>query len=183
MGVCNACRRFYILAPRIGFTKCNVVIYGIIKQNRFLVNNAIRLRNESAVISFISFPSTVTLPSLGSINRGTRSIMVDLPPPDGPTSATVLPLGTVKFMFDNTVLSWYANDTFSKQSASLNSVTVIAFGASVTKGFSSTRLNTRSPAAMPWCILLKESDIAFAGRITCENKAIKVKNSGGDNGD
>ena len=41
-----------------------------------------------------------------------------------------------------------------------------ASGASFTSEGVSISANTRSPAAIPWCIWLKESVMAFAGRIT-----------------
>ena len=50
-----------------------------------------------------STPPTSTRPSHASQKRGTRLAAVVLPPPDGPTNATVDPAGTLKLTWDSAV--------------------------------------------------------------------------------
>ncbi len=56
-------------------------------------------------MSRTSTPPTSTCPPSASQKRGTRLAAVVLPPPDGPTSATVEPAGTVKLTCDSAGVS------------------------------------------------------------------------------
>ena len=64
---------------------------------RFAWNTkATRPMRSCGSISRTSTPPSRTVPPLTSQNRGTRLAAVVLPPPEGPTSATVAPAGTSK---------------------------------------------------------------------------------------
>jgi len=56
------------------------------------------MRSEERVKSLSGTPPTVMRPLVGSRRRGKRSMSVDLPAPDGPTSAVILPLGITTFI-------------------------------------------------------------------------------------
>ena len=56
----------------------------------------IEARSDDCVTLRISCPSTRILPLETSYSRNSRREMVDLPAPEGPTIATVLPAGTSK---------------------------------------------------------------------------------------
>ena len=62
------------------------------------MTNPIASRSECSVTSRTSFPSIVTSPSVTSYRRGTSDSSVDLPAPDGPTTASIVPAGTVTLM-------------------------------------------------------------------------------------
>jgi hypothetical protein len=55
-----------------------------------------KARNAFAFNAPRSRPSKRTVPASGSISRSTSRLTVDLPQPDSPTSASVLPASTVK---------------------------------------------------------------------------------------
>src|SRR5208283_2194685 len=67
----------------------------VVEQADSCATSAIAPRNEASVTERISCPSIAMLPSSTSKNRGIRLSIVDFPAPDGPTSATVRPAGTV----------------------------------------------------------------------------------------
>ena len=56
-------------------------------------------------MSHTSTPPTVTLPLSTSQNRGIRLAAVVLPPPEGPTRATVCPGSAVKVTWDRAGVS------------------------------------------------------------------------------
>ncbi len=60
------------------------------------VTTPIVSRNDCRVASRTSMPPTSTAPAVTSYTRGTSIAVVDLPAPDGPTSATICPGSTVK---------------------------------------------------------------------------------------
>ena len=66
---------------------------------------AIWLRSEFSVYSRMSTPSIVTVPLVGSKNRGNRPSNVDLPAPVGPTIAIFEPAATVKSISFSTGVS------------------------------------------------------------------------------
>ncbi len=67
------------------------------RKSRFVWNtNATRSMRSCGSMSRTSTPPTRTLPASTSQKRGTSAAVVDLPPPEGPTSATVEPAGTAK---------------------------------------------------------------------------------------
>ena len=68
-------------------------------------------------MSRTSTPPTLTLPESTSQKRGTRLAAVVLPPPEGPTSATVEPAGTSKLMSTSASpeAPGYAKPTCSKE--------------------------------------------------------------------
>ena len=59
----------------------------------------------SSLYSRTSWPPTVILPPCTSQNRAIRLQSVVLPPPEGPTTAVMLPEGTVKLTWSRIVLS------------------------------------------------------------------------------
>jgi hypothetical protein len=65
----------------------------MVSENRKLFSNTTPMRRRSSGSDQrrTSMPSTVTVPASASKKRGSIDSAVDLPQPDGPTSATVSP--------------------------------------------------------------------------------------------
>ena len=76
-------------------------------------------RRSSSRRSRRSTPPSVTRPCCGSQKRSSRLATVDLPAPDAPTSATVLPGGTSKLTrsIAGTLRPGYVKDVASKRTA------------------------------------------------------------------
>ncbi len=97
-------------------------------------------RRSSSRRSRKSTPPSVTRPCCGSQKRSSRLATVDLPAPDAPTSATVLPGGTSKLTrsIAGTPRPGYVNDTASNRTAGSPGI-ACAPSVTVTGSFSSAR--------------------------------------------
>jgi len=101
---------------------------------------AIDLRSVSSVTSRTSCPSMRMRPLSTSKSRGTRLMIVDLPAPERPTSAAVLPPGTVSEKFltaSPPAAELYPNTTLSNTTVPDATASGRAFGRSTIFGYSS----------------------------------------------
>ena len=81
-----------LLLGRVGPREGDVLADGAVEQERVLQHHAeLRAVAESRRTVERSTPSTRTVPSVGAWNAAIRLMMVDLPEPDGPTSAVTVP--------------------------------------------------------------------------------------------
>src|SRR6267378_1662022 len=86
--------------------------------------------------------------SQGSWRRNNRLAMVDLPPPEGPTSTTFWPGLTSKLTFRSaTRCGSYSKDTFSKRMCPLNGGATAASASSLISRGVVSRPRIRSPEA------------------------------------
>jgi hypothetical protein len=75
----------------------------------------ILLRRATLSRVWVSTPSSVMLPEVGSISRLIMRIEVVFPQPEGPTSVVILPFGAVMVSLSTeTVPSGYTLETLSK---------------------------------------------------------------------
>ena len=98
-------RRLDLLVGGPGPPIRDVVLEGVVEQERALVTSPKSERREAMLIRLTSSPSTVIRPDVTSFSRGSRSMRVVFPEPDSPTNATFSPRRMVREMSRRASLS------------------------------------------------------------------------------
>ncbi|MNE12877.1 hypothetical protein D3C80_1056970 [compost metagenome] len=114
-------------------------------------------RKEACVTDRASRPSISTRPSCGSSRRRASLTMVDLPAPDGPTRAVVVPAGVTKLTSSSPAArascrkpTW--SNTISAPHAPAGRGKATASGASATCGACRVTFNISSMSMKDWRI-------------------------------